>query len=248
MDPKGFYNFIDTIPKDSLFKYTSISLVVFILISRYIHQYLFTLVVTIALFVFLRDKEMTELNDTNTELYSKYTEIQDQFRQITVNSRPNASKLNKEEINQIPVYLHYDPDIINLFHNVISFSKYHPFAYQSSVISADHFLRLYTDIKAGAINCSENKELADKYASDTMNHFHSMIFKLPSDRFNDTKFQRNKKRLHLLLKRKQDEMHSICTLLRKSTPVTFRTKYDYNTGPKAINSENSLDPFEFFYL
>jgi len=248
MDPKGLYTFIESIPKESLFKLTFGSVILFMILSRFINEYLFSLVVVVFLFVFFRDKELTELTDTNSDILSKYTDIQDTFKSINVNDRPN--KLSEKQLNEVPMYLHYDPDMINLFHNILDFKEYNPIAYQKSVSSADHFLRLYSDILKGSVNCSENKEVADKYASDIMNNYHSFIFKLPSNRVINEKYERNKKRLHLLVRRKQDEMFNICKSKRKKEKINHTTKIDYNTGPKAVVSGTSFDtdPFDFFYL
>lgn len=248
MDPKGLYRFIENIPKESLFKLTFGSVILFVVLSRYVNEYLFSLIVVVFLFVFFRDKEMTELTDLNSEILTKYTDIQDTFKSVNVKDRPN--KLSEKQLNEVPMYLQYDPDMINLFHNILDFKEYHPLAYQKSVSSADHFLRLYSDILKGSVNCSENKEVADKYASDIMNHYHSMIFKLPSNKLINEKFERNKKRLHLLVKRKQDEMFNLCKAKRKKEKINYSTKIDYNTGPKAVVSGTSFDtdPFDFFYL
>lgn len=238
MDSKGFYSFIDEIPSDSLFKLTFGSIIIFITISNFIppvFNNLFALFISISFFFFFRDKELSDISDINSDLYYKYSIIQDLF----------SSKKS-----DLPLFLHFDPDLILLFHNIIDFYSYHPSAFLDSVSSADHFLRLYSDIDKGSINCSENKELADKYASDCLNHFHSLIFKLPSNKFINEKFEYNKKRLHLLLRRKQDEMHLICSNQRKNNPITFNTKFNYNSGPKPVVSGTSfnIDPFDFFYI
>lgn len=251
MDSNGVYNYIDSIPSESLFKLVFGSLIFFISLSKFlptVFNNIFALVIVSFFFVFFRDKEVSEISDLNTEIYKRYLEIQDIFKR-TNKTRP--TKLNETELNQIPLFLQYDPDIINLFWNILDFAELHPFAYQSTISSADHFLRIYSDLlKAPTSNCSENKELADHYASETMNHYHSMIFKIPSNRILNDKFERNKKKLHLLLRRKQDEMHDICKKQRKSEPITYRTKFDENTGPKSVFSGTSFDtdPFDFYYL
>jgi hypothetical protein len=229
------YDYITKIPKESLFNY----LAIFILVVGFVIIFVkptFILVMGIIAGMLVvwwfNDKRGIKLSGINEELEYRLTVI-----------RPKTN------------YFYTDPDIINFFYNIREFSEYNIDAYNRTVMSADNVLALHEDMRKGPFICADNIESAKKQMLLALNSLQSIIITTPNDDQIYEKYRpailrdKHKKSmdiLHLLLRRHIDDMYKLCNKQNKNIPINIYTKFpEPNYGPRMDDPKfNNL--FNFF--
>jgi hypothetical protein len=222
----GIYQYLLDVPKQSLFNYIAIGIIIIGYVSRIVQPtFIFVIAVIVALvfIYFFNDKRKSQLGSYNEELEYRMKMIQP------------ATK-----------YFYTDPDVINIFYNIKEFRNYNQDAYERAVKSTDTILSLHEDVIKGVMICDEYLNEARRHLKIALNSLQSIIFKMP----NSPKMYKGSKPdpllkkyhdalkiLHLILRRHIDEIFNVCKKQTANEEITINTKFSENEGPEAYQPE-----------
>lgn len=143
-------------------------------------------------------------------------------RRSTTDMAYTELKLRLQELYPKPENFHMDVDILNFYYNMKDFRKFHSEGYDESLVACDNMLKIISEMEGGVYHCKENLDIIKDEMNKAMNHFQTIIFRLPSD----INYQRRHKRalnaLQIMLRRHVDNMVKLCNK-------------QYGTGPKEID-------------
>lgn len=169
-------------------------------------------------------------------------------------NRSDIGNFNREfevklsKIIPVPEYFHTDVNIVDLFDNVSDFKEYNPDSWQEMIKATDSVLRLHSDMKKGVMNCGENIDAANMFKNNAVNHFHTFIMSLPSNKVLNNKFTKNIGRFELLLRRHIDDMYRICKNQYKKQGWDIFRKPLVNVGPRPNDQETpGVSRFDYYY-
>ena len=207
----GLYNYLSDITPTEWVEYGVLIVFVMFLVTRIVQPTWLQLVALgIALiFVFYRTDRKRSTTDR------AYTEL----------------KLRLQELYPKPENFHMDADILNFYYNMKDFRKFHSEGYDESLVAVDNMLKLISELEGGVYHCKENLDIVKDEMNKAMNHFQTIIFKLPSDIIYQRRHKRALDALHVMLRRPIDNMVKLCNK-------------QYASGPKeselvAINSKGA---------
>lgn len=195
-------------------------------------RHISAILIAVALVFLTEDRDRSNIDTFNKDLEFKLNTIKKLIRE---SKQAEPSPMTTQEFLDDPKNLHLDPDLINLFFNIQDFHKYNPNAFWLLIKACDNVLQLHEDLKKGVLNCAENLEVMQKFANSALNHYHSFVFTSPSNKVTDNKFNRNQKRLQVLLRRKLDDGYRLCKKQYKETGLNINTRVIQNSGPRATN-------------
>ena len=141
-----------------------------------------------------------------------------------------------------------DADLINIYYNVREFRKYHSEGYDGSLVAVDNLLKLESEIEAGVYHCKENLDVIKEEMNKALNHFHTILFKLPTQAFMMRKHKRALNALHVLLRRHVDDMVRLCNTKYKERGIDIDYHPIYNEGPRPDDTQKQeSSDFDFYY-
>ena len=247
------YRYIEDIPRKDLLFYLAIISGTLYLTTVIVNTqigHVAGVILGIALIYFFNEKEVAETEDLNFELEYKLSVIKNRTLGTKIERMKKRNLTGPLE--KSPLYFHYDADIINLVHNVVDFADYNEDAYFLMVKAIDNVLKLHEDIKIGVTRCTENVQNMIIFRDNALNHFHTFIYAIPSIKVIDQKYQKNMKRLQLLLQRHIDDAVRICRTQNfiRGTDVdtTFvNPGYVFINAPKPNRmGDRSYSRFDFY--
>jgi len=202
----GFYNYLSNIRPIEWFEYGVVLVLVMFLVTRVFRPTWMQIIAFVIgiLFIYYR-------TDRRTSTTARaYTEL----------------KMRLEELHPKPENFHMDVDIMNLYYNTKDFRKFHSEGYDESLFAADNMLKIVSEMEGGVYHCAENLEIVREQMNKALNHYQTIVFKLPFEGSAGLVYQRRHKRalnaLHILLRRHVDNMSKLCIK-------------QYATGPKEID-------------
>jgi len=126
-------------------------------------------------------------------------------RRSTTDRAYTELKMRLKELYPKPENFHMDVDIMNLYYNTKDFRIFHSEGYDESLVSTDNMLKIISEMEGGVYHCSENLQIVRDQMNKALNHYQTIVFKLPTQRSAGLNFQRRHKRalnaLHVMLRR-----------------------------------------------
>jgi hypothetical protein len=211
---QGVYNYLAKVTANEWFEYAVVVVFTMFVITRIVRPTWMQLVaLTVGLlFVLYRADKRRSTTDT------AYSEL----------------KLRLQELYPKPENFHMDADLLNFYYNIKDFRQYHSEGYDASLVACDNMLKLISELEGGVYHCKENLDIIKDESNKALNHFQTIIFRLPSD----INYQRRHKRalnaLHIMLRRHIDNMVKLCNK-------------QYGTGPKEIERAKTTSKGTEFY-
>jgi len=204
----GLYNYLADVTPTEWFEYAVVVVFVMFVMTRIIQPTWLQLVALAIglLFVFYRADRRRSTTDM------AYSEL----------------KLRLKELYPKPENFHMDADILNFYYNMKDFRKIHSEGYDESLVACDNMLKIISEMEGGVYNCKENLDIVKDQMNKALNHFQTIIFKLPSD----INYQRRHKRalnaLQVMLRRHVDNMVMLCNK-------------QYATGPREVDRAKAAE-------
>ncbi len=217
----GIYNYLSDITPTEWVEYGVIVVFAMFLITRVIQPTWMQLVaVAIGLmFVFYRTDRRKSTTDR------AYTEL----------------KLRLRELTPKPENFHVDVDVLNFYYNMKDFRKFHPEGYDESLVAVDNMLKLVTEMEGGVYHCKENLDIIKDELNKAMNHFQTIIFKLPSDIMYQRRHKRALNALHVILRRHVDNMVKLCNKQYATDPTEVERSAIVSKGSEFYNARGYED-------
>lgn len=223
-----WYNFFGSIKKNEWLEYGVVIVFVMFIVTRIIRPtalQLVALIVALIVVYYRIDKRKTIVSDSYGEL---------EYRLKTLYPKPQN--------------FHMDSDLINIFYNMRNFRKHHSEGYDESLVAIDNMLKLESEITAGAFHCKENMDVMKEMMNKALNHFHSIIFKLPVQVYLMRKHKRALNSLHILLRRHIDDVSRHCKSYYEKRGIDIDYHPTYNSGPRDSDLDKAeSSSFDFYY-
>lgn len=128
-----------------------------------------------------------------------------------------------------------DDDIVDFVFSVQDFYVFNPQAYEEFIDNLDAFKELYDTTFADGKFSNYYFQIAESKKNNALNSFHSILFKLPNDKFYTDKLVRAHKRLETLLNNYLNQLYDQCTHNEYKDGLTFLRR-PINNGPKEYNT------------
>jgi hypothetical protein len=223
-----WYDFLGDIKKNEWLEYLAVIVFVMFIVTRIIQPtalQLIALVFALIIVYYRIDKRKTIVTDAYGEL---------EYRLKVLHPKPEN--------------FHMDASLINLFYNTRNFRKLHSEGYDEALVAVDNLLKLESEIQAGVYHCKENLDVMKELMNKAMNHYHSIIFKLPTQVYMMRKHKRALNALHVLLRRHIDDMSKHCEDYYKQRGVDIDYHPIYNSGPRPDDTQKQeSSDFDFYY-
>lgn len=139
-------------------------------------------------------------------------------RRSTTDRAYKELKLRLKELYPKPENFHMDADILNFFYNTRDFRKFHSEGYDEALVAVDNMLKIISEMEGGVYHCAENLDIVRDQLNKAMNHYQTIIFKLPSDMVFQRRHKRALNALHVMLRRHVDNMVKLCHVQYASGP------------------------------
>lgn len=252
----NFYSFIDMFSEFSINKYDKFIYLLIIIGSLYLTTKLYPINIThisgitlgVIIIYIIKERKEEKIDDFNKETEVKLNMIKNETKNINplksyVNNssrlEPNfRTRINEESINKgyNPKYLYMNVDIINVLYNMLEFKKYNELVYIEIIKKIDEILKIENELNKGVKNCKDNLDIVNNFYYLVINNYQSFIYTLPSNKLINSKFNKIKKRLQLVLRRIVDNCFNYCQndLING---INYESKVLYNIGPKANDME-----------
>lgn len=223
-----WYSFLGSVKKDEWVEYLVVLVFVMFLVTRIIRPTILqviALIVALVVIYYRVDKRKTVVSDAYDEL---------EYRLKTLYPKPEN--------------FHMDADLINIFYNMRDFRKYNSEGYDESLVAVDNLLKLESEIEVGAFHCSENVDVMRDLMNKALNHFHTIIFKLPVQVYLMRKHKRALNALHILLRRHIDDVTKKCKDYYENRGVDIDYHEMHNSGPRPDDTQKTeASAFDFYY-
>lgn len=194
----SFYDYLADIRREEWFEYGVVVVFIMFLVTKVIRPTWMQLIALAigVLFVYYRTDRRRSTTDR------AYQEL----------------KMRIEELYPKPENFHMDVDLVNLFYNTRDFRQFHSEGYDEALVAIDNMLKLISEMEGGVYHCYENLEIVREQLNKAMNHYQSIIFKLPAALIYARRHKRALNALHVMLRRHVDDMVKLC-------------RKQYNSGP-----------------
>lgn len=199
---QGIYNYLSDVTPREWFEYAVVVVLVMFIVTRVVRPTSMQLIALAIGLVFIMYR--ADRRRSTTEM--AYTEI----------------RMRLQELFPKPENFHMDVNILNFFYNMKDFRTFHSEGYDESLVACDNMLKLVSEMEGGVYNCKENLDVIKDEVNKALNHFQTIIFRLPSDIMYQRRHKRALNALHVMLRRHVDNMVQLCNK-------------QYGTGPKEID-------------
>lgn len=222
------YTFLNDIKQNEMFEYGIILIVVTFLITRIIRPTMLQIIALIVgtMIVYYR------IDKRKTVVSNEYDELETRLKSLYPK----------------PENFHMDADLINIFYNMRDFRKYHSEGYDGSLVAIDNLLKIKSEVEAGVFHCAHNLDVVKDQMNKAMNHFHSIIYKLPVQLYLMQKHKRALNALHIILRRHVDDVTRICKQTQKKRGIDIDYHQIINDGPRPDDTQrDEKSNFDFYY-
>lgn len=169
-------------------------------------------------------------------------------RKATVSNAYDEIEYRLKTLHPKPENFHMDADLISLFYNMRDFRKVHSEGYDGALVAVDNMLKLVSEVEAGAFHCKENLDVIKEEMNKALNHFHSIIYKLPVQLYVMRKHKRALNALHVILRRHVDDVAKRCKDYYQKRGVDIDYHPIYNNGPRDDDTQREEhSDFDFYY-
>lgn len=224
----GWYEFLGSIKTGEWLEYLVVIVFVMFIVTRIVKPtalQVIALIIALIIVYYRIDKRQTVVSDS-------YGELEYRLKQL----------------HPKPENFHMDASLINLFYNTRNFRKVHSEGYDQSLVAIDNMLKLESEIEAGAFHCKENLDVMKDLMNKALNHYQSIIFKLPEQMYLMEKHKRALNALHILLRRHIDDMSRHCNKYYTERGIDIDYHPIYNSGPRPDDTKRQeRSDFDFFY-
>lgn len=210
----GFHAYLEDIRPTEWLEYGALMVFVMFLVTRVIRptwMQLTALVIGLVLIYYRTDRRRTTTDRAYTEL-----------------------KMRLQELYPKPENFHMDANLLNFFYNTKDFRGFHSEGYDESLVAVDNMLKIISEMEGGVYHCHENLDIVRDQMNKAMNHFQTIIFKLPSDVVYQRRHKRALNALHVLLRRHVDNMVQLC-------------RKQYASGPREVDRAKLNSKASEFY-
>lgn len=222
------YSFLGSVKKDQWLEYGVVLVFVMFFVTRIVRPsilQIMALIIALIVIYYRIDKRNTIVSDAYDEL---------EYRLTTLYPKPEN--------------FHMDADLINVYYNMRNFRKYHSEGYDESLVAVDNLLKLESEIESGIFHCKENMDVMKDLMNKALNHFHSIIFKLPVQVYLMRKHKRALNTLHILLRRHIDDMSRHCKGYYEQRGIDIDYHEISNSGPRPDDTKRAeASDFDFYY-
>ena len=223
-----WYDFFGSIKNNEWLEYAIVIVFTMFVVTRIVQPtalQLVALVIGLIVVYYRVDKRKSIISDTYDEL---------EYRLKTLHPKPEN--------------FHMDADLINIFYNMRDFRKLHSEGYDGALVAVDNMLKLESEIDAGAFHCKENLDVMKDQMNKALNHFHSIIFKLPEQLYLMRKHKRALNALHIILRRHIDDIVRKCKKYYTNRGIDIDYHPIYNSGPRPDDTQRQeSSDFDFYY-
>ena len=122
-------------------------------------------------------------------------------RRTTTDRAYTELEYRLKELYPKPENFHIDVEVLNFYFNMKDFRKYHSEGYDESLVATDNMLKIVTEMEGGVYNCAENLQIVRDQMNKAMNHFQTIVFRLPTDIMIQRRHKRALNALHVILRR-----------------------------------------------
>ena len=207
---------------------------IYSLIDSYDNKRLFRNIVIILIFIYFFIKLDIGLNlilgltlATVVIMYLTEKEnIQTEIKKEQYETKLNTIKPKPKEVK--------DEDMVDFIFSVQDFYVFNPEAYEEFIDNLDSFKKVYDTIFSDSQFSHYYFQIAESKKDNALNSFHSLIFKLPNDKFYTDKFDRAHKRLESILNNYLNQIYDQCTHNEYKDGLDV-LKRPINIGPKEYN-------------
>jgi len=137
-------------------------------------------------------------------------------------------------------------DIIDFLFSIQDFYMYNQQAYEEMIDNLEVFFQIYSQITLDVSYCSYYYQIAESKKENALNSLHSIIFKLPNNRFFIDKYDRAHERLETILLKYINQMYSKCKRDLDKNGYDI-SKRHIDTGPVGYNNYFVSDTAYEFY-
>ena len=208
---------------------------IFTLIESYDNKRLFRNIVIILIFIFIFLKLNIHLNiilGLVLALTVIFYLTEKENIQTEIEKRQYETKIEsiKPELKEVR-----DKALVDFIFSVQDFYVFNPEAYEEFIDNLDSFKKLYDDVFNDSEFSHYYYQIADSKKNNALNSLHSIIFKLPNDKFYTDKLIRAHKRLETLLNDYMNQIYDQCTHNIYKDGMSVLRK-PINNGPKEYNT------------
>jgi hypothetical protein len=224
------YNFLDNIRSNEWIEYGIVGIFVMFLVTKIIKPTALQIVALIIASIIIYYR----IDRRKATIENAYDELDYRIKMLTPK----------------PENFHMDADLISLYYNTREFRKYHSEGYDESLVAVDNMLKIISEIEANVVfHCKENLDVIKDQNQKALNHYHSIIYKLPPT---SLVFQRKHKRalnaLQIILRRHIDAIVQRCRKYYKDRGVDIDYHEIHNSGPKPSDQDKAdKSDFDFYY-
>jgi len=143
-------------------------------------------------------------------------------------------------------YFVTDPPFIQFVNDISEFKKYNVLEFNKFIKTLDNLLKLIYNIKTGIVQCKENLDLINDLKINSLNQFHSLIYKITNPDLRE-KTNHYLKILGYLLNERMSLLIKICRQYYLMKPVDITTKFDIGSMGDPAPVDISYDPHYNFY-
>jgi hypothetical protein len=171
----------------------------------------------------------------------------DKRKTVTANSYDEL-EYRLKSLYPKPENFQMDADLINLFYNIKDFRNYNSDGYDQSLVACDNMLKLKSEVEAGVFHCKENLDVIKEEMNKALNHFHTIVYKLPAQLYLMEKHQRSINALHVILRKHIDDVVMMCRKHYKDRPLDIDYHEIHNSGPRPDDTQQAdFSNFNFYY-
>lgn len=209
----GIFTTISSYDNKRLFRNIVIILIfIFVFLKLNIHlNVILGLILALAVIFYLTEKENIETEIEKRQYETKKEAIQPHLKEVR------------------------DKDMVDFIFSVQDFYVFNPEAYEEFIDNLDSFRKLYDTIFSDSEFSHYYYQIAESKKNNALNSLHSLLFKLPNNKFYTDKLDRAHKRLETLLNDYLNQIYDQCThnVYKDGTDVLRRP---INIGPAEYNT------------
>lgn len=199
----NIYNILNTIPNNNVIMYIFIVLLVYAFFKnreiRLNEIFIFLICCTVLYFLIQKDYvnfiKFTDDKKIQMKFLEKLMFQNNNYERAII----GGDSLTNTDVNNKKSYLYYDPVITQYYYNIRDVVNYDSSSYINSLLHTNNLLKISYESKLLKENLKENYEQAIIEKKKALNSLSYLIFNIPSNNIEHTKYKNSLNILHLRL-------------------------------------------------
>ncbi len=218
--PVSFYDIVSVVDNRERLKYVALVVTLSIALTSYLSSY-------------INVSHLFALSFISTVLPVVYSIWQYNTSSFIRDMDLKITTLDPEDNYE---YLYTDANLVNLLYSVYDFKKFAPEQFEEILDECNTLLNLRSDFDTGELsNPASQYAVAERLARTILNHYHALIFVLPSANYYKL-FTESFKRIRIIVRRQLDAMAQRARL----EPVNSHKRYVHRADlPKSFDPDST---------